>query len=285
MERDAERTRQASSVSVNNYENMKTEIRLGSVVAHGVGGPEAAAIDLIYICLLHEFGQNIYRRIGINQIGEDLNEFVIKESGNKIHVNIRYPAYEDFEARSIQEKNEIRLDVVHAALLKVAEYDKKLDIHQLEAIRRKILDNNFHFEFVCKSYVKKNENTLIKVVVHPEIDRFNYYAIIEEHGKIRCKIHLYSGRTATFFGEGFFFYGKWKGENEFIIGGKRKEVEIHILVDECRADFVNLTRYPNPPYFTMMRADISDEDRAKAHQDWKHSLPPAVAAVIRQANN
>lgn len=265
---------------------MKTEIRLGSVVPHGVGGAEAAAMDLIYICLLHEFGQDIYRRIGINQIGEDLNEFVMKEPGNKVHVNIRYPVYDDFELKSVDERNRIRLDIVHSALLRVAEYDKKLDTYQLEAIRKKILDNNFSFEFVFKSHVnKKNGNLVAKITVHPEMDRFNYYAVIEENGKVKCRAPIYSGRTGVFFGEEFFFYGKWKRENEFIIWGKGKEVEIHILVDECRVNFVNLTRYANPPYFTVMRADISEQDREKARRDWQHSLPPAVAAIVRQAHN
>jgi hypothetical protein len=265
---------------------MKTEIRLGSVVAHGVGGPEAAAIDMIYICLLHEFGQDIYRRIGINQIGEDLNEFVMKEPGNRIHVNIRYPVFADFESKSVDNKNKTRLDVIHTALLRVAEYDKKLDVDQLEAIRRRILHNNFSFEFVFKSYVnKKNKNLIAKVAVRPEIDRFNYYVIIEENEKVICRVHIYNGLTGVFFGEEFFSYGKWKGENEFIVWGKGKEVEIHILVNECKAKFVNLTRYAHPPYFTVMKADISVEDREKARQDWQHSLPPAVAAAIRQANN
>src|ERR1700683_733173 len=114
---------------------MKTGVRLGSVVAHGVGGPEAAALDLIYFFLLQEFGQALYSHIIINQIGNNLDEFVMKEPGNKIHVNIRYPAYEDFEAKSKDEKNMIMLDVIHSALLRVADYDKKLDIIQLEGIR------------------------------------------------------------------------------------------------------------------------------------------------------
>lgn len=265
---------------------MKTEIRLGSIVGHGVGGHEAASMDMIYICLLHEFGQDVYKRIGINQIGADLDEFVMKEPGNKVHVNIRYPAYEDFELKSVEEKNKIRLDVIHTALLRVAEYDKKLNIEQLEAIRRKILNNSFSFEFVCKTYVnKKKKNLVAKVVVHPDIDRFDFYAIIEENRKVVCRVHIYNGRTGVFFGEDFFSYGKWEGENELIIWGKMKEVEIHILVAECRVDFVNLTRYTNPPYFTVMRTDISEKEREKAYQDWQHSLPPAVAGIIRQANN
>jgi hypothetical protein len=265
---------------------MTTQLRLNSVVPHGVGsGSESLALDLIYEFLLHEFEQDIYRYISINQIGSELNEFVMKEPGNKIHVNIRYPAHEDFESKSVDEKNEIRLDVVHTALLRVAEYDKKLDIEQLEAIRKKIIANNFSFDFVCRSHVSKQAPNLTgMIIVHPAMDKFDYYVLIEEDKKPKCKLHIYNGRPGVHFTE-FFFNGKWKGENEFIIWGKGKEVEIHILVDECRADFVNLTRYTNPPYFTVMRADVSEEDREKAYQDWKHSLPPAVAAITRQAHN
>lgn len=265
---------------------MKTQLRLNSVVPHGVGsGSESLALDLIYEFLLYEFGQDVYRYISINQIGSDLNEFVMKEPGNKIHVNIRYPVYEDFESKSVDEKNKIRLDVIHTALLRVVEYDERLVIEQLNAIRKKILDSNFSFYFVCRSYVNKVRPALIgKVIVQPAMDRFDYYVLIEENEREKCKLHIYNGRPGVHFTE-FFFNGKWKGENELIIWGKQKEVEIHVLVSECRAEFVNLTRYDNPPYFTVMRADISEEDREKARQDWQHSLPPAVAAITRQAHN
>jgi hypothetical protein len=221
---------------------MKTQLRLNSVVPHGVGsGSESLAIDLIYEFLLHEFKQDIYSYISINQVGSDLNEFVMKEAGNKVHVNIRYPVDENFETRNSDEKNKIRLDIIHTSLLRIAEADKKLDVVKLEAIRRKILENNFDFYFACKSHLNKKNPTLVgKVIVKPD---------------------------------------------ELIIWGKNKEMEIHVLVDECKADLVNLTKYANPPYFTLMRADISEEERAKAYQDWHHSLPPAVASVIRQANN
>jgi hypothetical protein len=265
---------------------MKTQLRLNSVVPNGVGsGSESLALDLIYEFLLHEFGQDIYRYISINQIGSELNEFVMKDPGNKIHVNIRYPVDEDFELKSVDEKNEIRLDVVHSALIRIAEYDKKLDISQLEAIRKKIIASKFSFDFVCKSYLNKSAPGLVgMIIVQPTVEKFDYYVLIEEEKKVKCKLLIYNGRPGVHYSD-FFFYGKWKGKNELIIWGKSKEVEIHILVDECRTDFVNLTRYPNPPYFTVMRADISLKDREIAYLDWKHSLPPAVAAITRQAHN
>jgi len=265
---------------------MSLELRLGSVVAHGVGGPEAGAINLIYTCLLTEFNQGHYRYIGINQIGEELDEFVLKEPGNKIHVNIRYPAHEDFESKSADEKNRIRLDIIHKALVQIAEYDKKLNIEKLEAIRRKIIDNNFCFEFECKSFKnKKKPGHTVSVVVCPEMTMFNYYIIIKEDERIMCKLWIYSGLTDIICFSDFFSKGQWKSENELIITGKLNEVEINILVNECKVEFKNLTLYNKPPYFEMMKADVSEEDREKARQDWHHSLPPAVAAVIRQAHN
>jgi hypothetical protein len=266
---------------------MKTEVRLNSVVAHGVGsGPESAAIDLIYIYLLHEFGQDIYRRIGINQIGDDLNEFVAKEPGNMIHVNIRYPAYYDFEAKSIAEKNRIRLDVIHTALLRVAEYDNKLDVAKLEAIRKKILEKDFLFDFILKAHEnKKNPSLVAKVVIHPLMDKFIYYAVIEENGKTKCKQIIFTGIPSYFYADMYFYQGKWKNDNEFIISGKEKTVETRITVDKCAVEIINLTPYSNPPYYTLMRLDATDEERRKADEDWKHSMHPAVAAIIRQANN
>jgi hypothetical protein len=264
----------------------KTQLRLNSVVPHGVGsGSESLALDLIYEFLLHELDQDIYRYIGINQIGDELEEFVMKEPGNNIHVNIRYPVYSDFESKSIEEKNNIRLDVIHSALLRIAAYDNKLDIHQLEQIRDKIVENNFSFLFLCKSHVNKASPGVIgNILVQPATDKFDYYLAVEEDNQLMCKLHLFCGQPAVHFPE-FFFYGKWKGKNELILWGKEKEVETHVLVDVCRVEFVNLTRYANPPHFTMMRADISKEEKDKAYQDWKHSLPPSIAAVIRQAHN
>jgi hypothetical protein len=266
---------------------MKTQVRLNSVVAHGVGsGPESAAIDLIYIYLLHEFGQDIYRWIVINQVGDDLNEFVMLEPGNKVHVNIRYPAHEDFETKSTAEKNRIRLDVMHKALLRVSEYDKKLEIGKLDAIRRKILDNDFSFDFVLKQHVnKKNPSLIAKIIVHPLMDKFIYQVAIEENGIIRCRQIIFTGIPSYFYADMYFYYGKWKSDNEFIIWGKEKTVETRITIDKCAVDVINLTGYSRPPYYTLMRIDATKEERVQADKDYQHSLHPAVAAILRQANN
>ena len=234
-------------VSVRNLQIMKTDLRLNSVVPHGVGGgPESAAIDFIYMFMLRDFGQDLYTRIGINQIGQDLNEFVKIESKTRAHVNIRYPEDEHFEARTVQEKNRIRLEVIHSALLRLAKFDGKLDLDKLEAIKNNILDKNFLFHFVIKSFFFKKSNLVARLVVNPLMDKFVYELVIEENSLLKCRLHLYNGRTVVFFGEDFFWHGKWKSDKEFTLEGKMKEVKLIINIDKCEVEIINLTMYRAP---------------------------------------
>src|SRR3954469_5966021 len=108
---------------------MKSNLRLNSAVPHGMGStPETGAISLIYEFLLEESEQGFYRHITINQIGEDLDEFIEKEASNDIHINIRYPAFENLAKLETSQKNHMRLDLIHTGLVKIADFDKKLDI-------------------------------------------------------------------------------------------------------------------------------------------------------------
>lgn len=265
---------------------MKTQLRLNSVVPHGVSGPQAGALDLIYSFLLQEFKQDFYNYISINQIGTDINEFVQNEQGKKMHVNIRYPEYDDFEERDSSEKNRIRLEVIHSGLLRIADYDKKFDVDKLEAIKRKILDNKFLFDIPLKMAInKKNKSLKAAIIVRPGVDSFDYFVSAEENGKEKCKGLIYKGITNTSYFAYFFKDSKWKNDNEIIITGKEKQVEVHVFVDKCKIEFVNLTPYPKPPLFEMLRVDISDEDKERAYKDWLHSLPPSHAAIIRNADN
>lgn len=262
---------------------LKTHIlRLDSVVPHGVGGPEAGIIDLIYAFLLQEYGQTAYNYIHINQIGDDLNELIIKD-GKKIYINLRYPTYTDFEQRSTEEQNCIRLDIAHTALLRIAEQEKKLDKSKLEAIREKILNNSFSFDFVYRAFTnKRKQNLTAKVVVHPQISRFNFYVQVEQDENVVCRLPIYQGKTTDWYFP-MFAKGKWKGDKEFSL--INKEVEIQVLLTSCRAEIINLTPYDNPPHFQMMKAEQSKEEQEKTYRDWLHSLPPAVTSVVMNNPN
>lgn len=221
---------------------MKTQFRLNSVVRNGVGsGPESGNIDLIYGYLLDEFGQSYYSYISINQIGDDLKELIMSK-GKNIHINIRYPIYEDFDYKSEREKNLIRLDVVHIALCRIADFDKKFDIEKLNDIKSKILENDFQFYIICKTFVNKNNNSLkAHLVVQPEMRYFNYFVYVESNEIVLCKIFVHSGRTSLYFFDQYFQVGNWKSDNEVIITGKKKEVAVRVLVDTCDIELENLT--------------------------------------------
>src|SRR5688572_2065209 len=161
-------------------------LRLESVVPHGVGGAGAGCIDLIYSFLLQEYKMDAYSHIQIIQIGKDLNEIIIKE-GKNIHINIDYPAREDFDQLSSLERNKIRLNIVHDALIRIAEYDGKLDIFTLGVIKQKILDQKFSFDFIYKTHVQKSDINLVgRTIIHPTESCFKFYCSIEKNKKEVC---------------------------------------------------------------------------------------------------
>src|SRR5215204_3603760 len=121
---------------------MKTEIiRLESNVKYGVGGVGAGATSLMYTYYLQKYELNYYSFIFVNQVGEELEEFVMKE-GKKIYINIRYPVFEDFESKTERDRALIRLDVTHNALLMLSEKDARFEKKTLEAIRNEIITND-----------------------------------------------------------------------------------------------------------------------------------------------
>lgn len=125
---------------------------------------------------------------------------------------IRYPAYEDFETRSEKERNSIRVDIIHTALVRLAEKFQKLDISKLELIKNKILVNEFSFNFLYKTYVYPKRNNLVaKLFMKPYIDRFEFVLVVQDENKEKCKLLLYSGAPSSYYIQNFFQNGRWRG--------------------------------------------------------------------------
>lgn len=107
-------------------------------------------------------------------------------------------------------------------MLRIAHHEQKIDIHALEAIKQKILEHNFLFNFPLKNYVSKKDPSIVAtLLVSPEIDQFNYTVSIRQHEKEKCRILIYSGKTNIFYIDYFFQNGRWKNNNELIITGKK----------------------------------------------------------------
>jgi hypothetical protein len=233
--------------------------------------------------LLTQYGVNAYSHISINQIGDDLNEF-IETKGKKVHINIRYPATTGFRKKTEKEKQIIQLETIHAAVVRIADEKGLIETATLENVRQKILDNNFSFEFDISKKVTnpKRIDLSAKIIIKPLTDKFEYYLILMENNTLKCRILLYSGVTEYYVFPLLFHQMKWKNENELIINGKEPHVETHIFADTCKAEFINLTKYEKSPYFEMMRRDTSKEEQEQGYQNWLDSLSPESAAELRE---
>jgi hypothetical protein len=264
---------------------MQLEIlRLGSVVPNGVGGPGAAAINLIYTYLLQEHGITWYKFITVNQIGNDLQEGIVRFGPKDININVRYPASAEFQQVSPYERNLVRLEVIHMGLLELAKSDSRIDVGKLKLIKDEILKRKFQFALLYKQHVCKADVSLIaEIIIHPSESKFDFFAEIKQHDTEIGRYKIFSGKPIVFYVDALFFYGKWKGTNQLTISGKSPDVEIHVLVNEKRIEYINKSKYSKAPFFEMMKLDGVNADAAYA--DWIHSLPPEIAAVLEQSEN
>lgn len=257
-------------------------IRLGSVVEYGFG-PNTGAISFIYSHLLEEYNVGLHENILINHVGNDLQELIIKQN-KQTSINIRYQLPSNFNELDTNKKNFLFAEIIHEALVRLAKNKPKIDIAKLEAIRKEIIDKNFSFDFVYKSHQNKQYKSLVaKVIISPELSRFNFFVSLEDNGIEKCRLLIYIGKTTDFYISDLFFYGKWKNANEFVVTGKRSEIAIHTYIDKCKIKFVNASGDDaKAPLFELFK---SDADKEKALKDYIASLNPAIAAVITQSPN
>jgi len=267
---------------------MKVDIfRLISVDPNGIGNKENGLLDLLYSYLLWKNGLDYYSFIKVNQIHQDqgIEEFVEIEEGF-VHINIIFNTDPNFDTLNDAKKNKIRLDVIHAGLLRLADEDLKFSKIILEKIKNEILERDFNFELEGK--IRKStfdDKTVCQFLINPQTKYFDYFFLIQKDGNDLCKINIYRGKPSTFYLDSFFSTMIWNNENQVIIEGKEKQMKMILDVANCKLNFQNLTRYPIPPLWEMEKAEISEQENMTAYENWLHSLPPAYSAIIRESEN
>lgn len=264
---------------------MQLEIlRLESVVPNGVGGPGAGALGLMYTYLLQKHEITYYKFIIVNQIDEDLEEGIFKIGSRAIHVNVRYPASQEFQHMSPNERNLIRIEVIHAGLTELAKFDTRIDTNALNLIKNEILKCNFEFNIPYKEHRCKSDRSLsAEITIQPSESKFDFYAVFKRDDMEFARYQIFSGRPIVFYVDALFSNVKWKGTDQLIITGKSPDMEIHVILNENRVEYINHSKYSNAPFFEMMKRDQSNAD--KAYRDWVHSLPPEIAAVLERSDN
>ncbi|MDO6432996.1 hypothetical protein Q4E93_20475 [Flavitalea sp. BT771] len=212
---------------------MRTQLHLTSTSDPAIAGPEAEAFCLIYSFLLHACGLDHYKRIDITLVGADKDEGVTKYPGKKIAVATRYSLPEDLAAKGREGRSKAFLEVIHAALLRVAALEYKLDAGVLESIRKRMLHSEPSFEFACQSVTRGAVQATLRV--HADMTRLDYYVLVVEGGRIKFKLWIYSRSTSGVNVADVALDMTWKDDNELVISGKSMDVEIHVLINEGRA--------------------------------------------------
>jgi hypothetical protein len=267
---------------------MKVDIfRLISVDPHGIGNKENGLLDLLYSYLLWKNGLDYYRFIKVNQIHQDqgIEEFVEIEKG-LVHINIIFNTDPNFDTLNDANKNRIRLDIIHAGLLRLADKDPKFSKTNLEKIKDEILERNFNFEL--EGQIRKSpfdDTTVCRFLINPQTKYFDYFFLIQKDGSDLCKIPIYRGKPLTYYLDSFFSTVTWNNKNQVVIEGKEKQIKMILDVANCKLDFQNLTQYPKPPLWEMANAEIDEQDNKTAYENCLHSLPPAYSAIIRESEN
>ena len=251
-------------------------LKLHSVISSGFG-KNTEFISFIYSYLLKKYNLNFYNRIVVNHIGDDLQEKIF-HNNKSVHINIRFLMGSDFSLKDETGKNKIFLKIIHEGLVRLAKEDGKMSIEVLKLIKGEILSKKFIYSIEHMSIINKKDHELVaKIIIRPSMTKFCFYILIMNRDQIKCETLIYQGGASDYYLDDLFGIGKWKGLNEFIIKGRRSEIEFHVYVDSCKIRLVNTSIDKNKaPIFNLFRADASSQEL----QDYISSLPPGVGASI-----
>jgi hypothetical protein len=251
-------------------------LRLHSVISSGFG-KETGLISFLYSHLLNISRLDFCDLIIVNHIGLELEEKIFYDKG-KIHINIRYPVDDAFLYKSAREKNVVFLDIIHNALLRLAIEDARMEPIKLEKIRQEILDKDFLFEVEYMVVPSETDKNLVaQILLHPHTDKFDFFARIVYKEQIKWEALIYEGGPSSYYFDDLFYNGKWKGDREFVVGGRRSEIEFHFNADDGRITLINTSEDKSKaPVFSLFRINAGSQEL----QDYINSLPPAVAAII-----
>ncbi|MFT3677208.1 MAG: hypothetical protein QM781_15030 [Chitinophagaceae bacterium] len=267
---------------------MKIDIfRLTSIDHAGVGNEENGLVDLLYSFLLWKNGLDYYKYILINQIGKDQQiKEVVQIKNGRVHVNLIYTTEKNFDQLDDYRKNTIKVDIIHEGLQRLSKVDPRFSDELLNKIRGQIISKNFSVELES---IGKNspfdKEVSGKMVILPTPKYFDYYLLIKNGSKEICRQFIYRGAPTSDYFYAFFSRAKWKNNITFIVEGREKQMRLKLDVSNCKVTFENLTHYPNPPLWEIMKVGISEQESKSAYENWLHSLPPAVAAMIRDHEN
>ncbi len=234
-------------------------------------------ISFLYSYFLIKYDMDFYPLIIVNHIGFDLKERIFY-SKEKTHINIRLDIGEDIRPKSHREKNEIFLEIIHQALMRLAREDPRMISSKLEEIRDLILKNDFTFDVDYITTPNDEDKYLVgKIILRPRMEQFDFIAQIVYQDKIKWQALVYEGGPSSYYFNDILSYGKWNGVKEFIFGGNRSEIEFHFDANNGKITLINNNENKAvAPIFSLFRLNAGSREL----QDYIDSLPPAIGGII-----
>lgn len=253
-------------------------IRLSSNVMPGLDKC-ASAVSLMYTDLLIRDNIKAYNHILIKHVPETEAAGQVIALGNKeVGVRVHYRTPDNIVSQDDDAIQLAVLEIIHAGLVILAQEKHKLELDYLNRIKEEILQLNFEFWVEGKHFIHKKDNLLTATVIaNLKMKQFDIYLQIAYEGKIKWKVLIYEGvNTASYFYD-LFSVGKWT-KNEFILSGKKSEIEFHLNLEDGSLKLANISPSASEsPHFNFYKISI---DKEKAVKDYLGTLDPALANTM-----
>ncbi|MET3876967.1 hypothetical protein [Chitinophaga sp. OAE865] len=242
----------------------------------------AEGISLIYAGMLIKHGLTYYKHIQIVHTSEEDQDLVIGERKD-FYVRISYNIGVDFAQKEDNTIQVIMINIIHDALLKLAEQEGHLDIGLLNLIKAEIIERPLEFTVKYKTFAHpKDSSFLINIIIHPLLRYFNIYLELERNGMIAANLLIYKGVNVPTYFSDFFSKGKWL-KKEFVLSGNATDMEIHLSLEDYSLKYVNTSGIEGKaPKFELMKADA---DRKTTLDEYLHMLNPAIVAILTGSEN
>lgn len=238
-------------------------------------------LSYIYSELFKQQGINFYDVITIELSNDEEEEYrVFGTNTKRLFVFKKFNADTYYGINDDAEKKMFLLSIFKQTTREIARRDNRINILQLDSIEKLILDYDFEFAFVRHSVFNKQRNRSVSLIVKPLISYFEFYLEASQGTETGCDVLIYRGKPSDYYLDDLFFSGKWKAQNEYVLKGRRSEVEFHFFVDSCVVDLINVSaNQADTPIFNMFKFGAG-EGELRAYID---SLNPDLASAMRRA--
>lgn len=171
------------------------------------------------------------------------------------------------------------LNTLHEILINLSETDHHIPSSTLTSFKETILKRNFNFAIALLQVANpKMPNSTGELYVVPDLCFFNFFVKLQTPDKQLISL-IYSGLPSEYYINDLFYSGRWKGLKEFVIKGKRSEMQFHIYLESGKTELENITKSDSSPVFNMFKANAGSKELS----DYVNAQPEQIKLLINNS--